>query len=194
MKIKNAQYVITAVKPEQYPNHRLPELAMVGRSNAGKSSLINTLVGQKNLARVASTPGKTREINFYNLDQQLFLADLPGYGYAKVSKEKKESWGEMIETYLNTREQLKLIIMLVDIRHAPSIDDQTMYEWIRSKGTPFIVVATKSDKIPRSQTVSRLKEICSVLKMGEEEQAIPFSSVTKQGMNEVWKAIDRIFS
>jgi GTP-binding protein len=192
MKIKNAQYVITAVKPEQYPNHHLPEIAMVGRSNAGKSSMINTLVNQKNLARVAATPGKTREINFYNLDQKIFLADLPGYGYARVSKEKKASWHQMIETYLNTREQLRIIIMLVDIRHAPSADDQTMFEWLNSQDTPFIVVATKSDKIPRSQIGQRLRAIHSLLAMKEAEMPIPFSSVTKDGVADLWRRIEEL--
>ena len=134
MEIRDASYEITAVKPEQYPKGLLPEVALVGRSNVGKSSVINALLNRKNLARVSSTPGKTRGINFYNIDQRLYFADLPGYGYAAVSKTMKASWDEMIGTYLHARDQLKLILMLVDIRHAPSKEDKMMYEWIASQG------------------------------------------------------------
>lgn len=189
MKVKQASYVITAVGPAQYPKHQRPEIAFVGRSNVGKSSLINALTKQKGLARVAATPGKTRQIIFFDLDQILYFADLPGYGYAKVSKAEKESWGEMIETYLHTREQLKLILMLVDIRHAPSVEDRTMLDWIRAENRPFLVIASKSDKVSRNQLPGRLKEIRSVLELGNGEDLIPYSAETGQGVPEIWTLI-----
>lgn len=190
MDVKNAAYILTAVKPEQYPKHILPEVALVGRSNVGKSSIINTLVNQKNLAHKSATPGKTREINFYSVNNQLYLVDLPGYGYAKVSKTSKVAWDEMINTYLNTREQLKMFIMLVDIRHAPSNDDQTMAYWLRNQDLPYIIVATKWDKITRNQTVKQLNLIRTELELGETEVLIPFSAVTRQGREEVWRQIE----
>jgi GTP-binding protein len=190
MQIKSAQYEVTAVKPEQYPKRFWPEIAWVGRSNVGKSSIINTLLERKNLARVADTPGKTRVINFYNVNDRFYLVDLPGYGYAKVSKTEKAAWAEMIETYLNTRAQLKLIVMLVDIRHAPSPDDQVMYDWLTSRNLPSLIVATKLDKVPVTKVPERLREIRAVLGMAEPEKLIPFSAVNKQGRNEVWAAVE----
>lgn len=189
MDLKNAKYLITAMNSGQYPAHHLPEVALVGRSNVGKSSLINTLVQQKNLARVAATPGKTRGINFYNIDQVFCLVDLPGYGYAKVSKAERSSWGEMIETYLFTRSQLRLIIMLVDIRHLPSEDDQLMYEWLKSQEKGHLVVASKVDKIPRGQVKNRLQELDETMGMNEPGLLIPFSATTQQGRSEVWNRI-----
>lgn len=189
MEVKTATYELTAFKPEQYPKHNLPEIALVGRSNVGKSSLINALVNRKNLARESATPGKTRGLNFYNIDQQLYFVDLPGYGYAKVSKAEREFWGRMIETYLITRNQLKLIIMLVDIRHTPSTDDQMMHQWIVSQNKPYLIVATKLDKISRSQTPKRLRDIRVTLNMGEENMLFPFSAETKQGSDEIWDRI-----
>lgn len=189
MELNNARYELTAVKPEQYPLGELPELALLGRSNVGKSTIINTLLNRKNLARVSSEPGKTRGINFYNIDDVLYFVDLPGYGYAKVSKEQKGSWRNIIETYLNSRRQLKMAVMLVDIRHAPSEDDQIMYKWILGHGLPHLVVATKTDKISRSQVHARLQDIKKVLGLGEGIAVIPYSSETRQGKDEVWTAI-----
>jgi GTP-binding protein len=186
MDIKNAKYEVTAVKPGQYPVHNAPEVALVGRSNVGKSSIINTLLNRKNLARESSTPGKTREINFYNVDHALYFVDLPGYGYACVSKAKKATWGEMIESYLYSRNQLKLVIMMVDIRHTPSNEDQVMYEWLINQGKMSLVVATKLDKISRGQVKNRLQDIRATLEMSEGEVVIPFSAETKQGRDEVW--------
>ncbi|HHV98395.1 MAG TPA: YihA family ribosome biogenesis GTP-binding protein [Clostridiaceae bacterium] len=187
--INNARFEITAVSPEQYPEGGLPEIAFVGRSNVGKSSIINALLNRNKLARVASTPGKTKEINFYNIDNSLRFVDLPGYGYASVSKSKKSSWGEIIETYLNTRNELKMLIMLVDIRHTPTSDDVLMHDWIQHSNLPYIVVATKADKISRNQLAGRLKDIRSALHTGENVQIIPFSSVSKQGRDEIWGKI-----
>ena len=189
MDIRNAKYELTAVKPEQYPVSSLPEVALVGRSNVGKSSFINALVRQKNLARVAGTPGKTRTINFYNIDQAFYLVDLPGYGYARVSKAEKATWQGLIETYLYSREQLRLIIMLVDIRHAPSPEDKLMYEWLINQGRVSLVVATKLDKLGRSQVNANLQEIQATLKMNASTSLVPFSAVSGAGREEVWQQI-----
>lgn len=192
MLVKTATYVLTAFKPEQYPNHNFSEIAFVGRSNVGKSSLINALVNRKNLARESATPGKTRGLNFYNINQQLYFVDLPGYGYAKVSKAEKDFWGRMIETYLNTRDQLNQIIMLVDIRHTPSSDDQMMYQWLSAQDKPNLVVATKLDKISRGQIQQRLCDIRETLGLVEGDSILPFSAETKQGRDEIWNRIREI--
>lgn len=192
MNLQNTKFEISATNPQQYPNHRLPEIALVGRSNVGKSSIINSLVNRKNLARVAAEPGKTRQINFYNVDNIFYFADLPGYGYARVSKAEKASWGGMIETYLNSRNQLQLIMMLVDIRHAPSEDDQTMFQWLADKDRPWLVVATKLDKISKGMVQKQLQTIRRTLAMNPEETVIPFSARTGQGRDEVWKQIREI--
>ncbi len=188
--LNKARYELTAVKPEQYPTANIPEVALVGRSNVGKSTIINTLLNRRNLARVSSEPGKTRGINFYNIDEVLYLVDLPGYGYAKVSKGKKIFWSDIIETYLNLRRELGMIVMLVDIRHAPSDEDKVMYGWILEHGLKHLLVATKTDKIPRGQVINRLKDIRNVLGTKEDTVLIPYSSETKQGRDEIWKAIN----
>lgn len=190
MDLNKARYELTAVKPAQYPSGNIPEVALVGRSNVGKSTIINTLLNRKNLARVSSEPGKTRGINFYNIDDVLYLVDLPGYGYAKVSKGKKIFWSDIIETYLGLRRELGMIIMLVDIRHAPSDEDKVMYGWILEHGLKHLLVATKMDKIPRGQVLGKLQEIKKVLGTKEDTVLIPYSSETKQGKEEIWKAIN----
>lgn len=189
MDLSKAKYESTAVRPNQYPAGNMPEVALVGRSNVGKSTIINTLLNRKGIARVSSEPGKTRGINFYNVDDALYLVDLPGYGYAKVSKDEKAKWGKMIETYLNSRRQLEMTLMLVDIRHAPSEDDKMMYRWITERGLRHIVVATKTDKISRGQIHNRLQEIRKVLGLTQEDTLIAYSSETKQGKDEIWAAI-----
>ncbi|NLD48440.1 MAG: YihA family ribosome biogenesis GTP-binding protein, partial [Clostridiaceae bacterium] len=186
----NARHEQTAVRKEQYPQKDIPEVAFVGRSNVGKSSLINSMLNRKGLARVASTPGKTRVINFYNIDEELSFVDLPGYGYAKVSKTMKECWGEIIETYLNSRKQLKFIVMLVDIRHSPTENDKMMYEWLLNKGIPSIIVSTKIDKIPKQKIKERFTDIRKVLMLDDDIKIIPFSSETKQGRDELWDEIN----
>lgn len=150
MKVNQAEFVISAVGPSQYPEDALPEIALAGRSNVGKSSLINCLISRKNLARTSSQPGKTQTLNYYKINQDLYFVDLPGYGYAKVSKTKREQWGKFIESYLMNRETLRLVMQLVDLRHPPSKDDQAMYEWLRHNDVPVLVVATKADKIPKA--------------------------------------------
>lgn len=190
--INKAEFVITAVKPQQYPATSVPEIAFVGRSNVGKSSIINTLTNRKNLARVGATPGKTREINFYNIEDKLNFVDLPGYGYAKVSKEKKSTWGDIIETYLKSRQQLKLVILLLDIRHAPSADDKIMYDWIKSYGVPYMIVATKADKISRGQVKPSLSMLKKELGITDTAELVPFSAETRQGKEEILNIIENI--
>jgi GTP-binding protein len=192
LNINKARYELTAVRPDQYPDSNAPEVAFVGRSNVGKSSIINALLNRKNLAKTGATPGKTRQINFYNIDDVLYFVDLPGYGYAKVSKGEKRSWGELADTYLLTRRQLKLIIMLVDIRHIPSEDDRMMFEWIKSSGMNYRIVATKSDKLPKSKIVKNITEIKRFLGIGETAKVLPFSSENKQGKDELWREIKSV--
>ncbi len=192
MIVKKAEHVITAVKPNQYPATGYPEIAFVGRSNVGKSSIINTLVNRKSLARVGATPGKTRQINFYNVNDTFYLVDLPGYGFANVSKDMKASWENIIETYLYSRKEnnLKLIVMLVDIRHSPSKDDITMYQWLRGFGLNTLIIATKADKISRSQINLRINDVKKVLQLDNTVKVIPFSSEKRIGLEAVWDEID----
>lgn len=174
------------------PENLLPEFAFAGKSNVGKSSLINGLMNRKSYARTSSQPGKTQTINFYNINEQLYFVDLPGYGYAKVSMELRAKWGKMIERYLKKSEQLKLIFLLVDIRHEPSENDKDMYDWIVHNGFQPIVIATKLDKINRSQIAKQSKLIRTSLKMPKEGILIPFSAETKQGREEIWQKIEEL--
>jgi GTP-binding protein len=186
MNINNAQFLISAVSQSQYPKNNLPEIAFAGRSNVGKSSLINKLLGRKSLARVSSSPGKTATINFYEIDKKINLVDLPGYGYAKVSKAEKEKWGMMIEAYLEKRENLVLVVHLVDIRHKPSDDDVLMFDWIKSSGFAPVVVATKKDKLKNKQVQGAVELIKNTL---GTSIVIPFSSEKGDGCDEVWEVI-----
>ena len=172
------------------PENTLPEFAFAGKSNVGKSSLINALINRKSLARTSAQPGKTQTINFYNVEDALYFVDLPGYGYAKVSQEIKEKWGKMIERYLQKSKQLKLVFLLIDIRHEPSANDKNMYEWIEYNGFEPVIIATKLDKINRSQVQKHLKMLRTGLGLKKETILIPFSSETKQGKEEVWNIID----
>ena len=174
------------------PKNTKPEVAFAGKSNVGKSSLINALMNRKSYARTSSQPGKTQTINFYNINEQLYFVDLPGYGYAKVSMELRAKWGKMIERYLKKSEQLKLIFLLVDIRHEPSENDRDMYDWIVHNGFQPIVIATKLDKINRSQIAKQTKLIRTCLKMPKEGILIPFSAETKQGRDEIWQKIEEL--
>ncbi|NLB81809.1 MAG: YihA family ribosome biogenesis GTP-binding protein [Clostridiaceae bacterium] len=184
----NTKLLISAVAPSQYPKNNLNDIAFVGRSNVGKSSLINKLTARKALARTSSTPGKTATINFYQVNDKVNLVDLPGYGYAKVSKAEKAKWGEIIETYLSLREELVLIIMLVDIRHNPTENDLTMADWIKGNGFTPVVVATKADKISKTQAQD---SVLNIKKMLDVEMVIPFSAKSGDGTKEVWAAIDK---
>ncbi len=184
--------LVAAVKYEQYPPADMPEIALAGRSNVGKSSLVNTLTNRKNIARTSSTPGKTATINFYEIMGKYRFVDLPGYGYAKVSKEEKKKWGGMIENYLSKRENLKGVFLLVDARHKPTADDKTMFEWIKSYGYEPIVVATKLDKLKKSEIERNLTEIYNFLELDYDSVLIPFSAQTREGRDEVLSAVDMI--
>lgn len=193
MKIISSEIIISAVSPKQYPDDGKPEFALVGRSNVGKSSIINTMLNRKNLARVSSSPGKTRTINFYLVNKEFYLVDLPGYGYTKVSKSEKANWGKMIETYLKNRKNLYEVILLVDIRHKPTVDDKMMYDWIRHYGYGTIVVATKSDKISRGNYQKHFKIIREKLGMSPTDKIIPVSSLKKEGADELWSNFKDLF-
>ena len=172
------------------PENKLPEVAFAGKSNVGKSSLINALINRKSLARTSSQPGKTQTINFYNVEEKLYFVDLPGYGYAKVSQELKEKWGKMVERYLKRSKQLCQIFLLIDIRHAPSENDKTMYEWIVYQGFQPVIIATKLDKLKRSQVAKQVQLLRTGLGLPKEAVLIPFSAETKQGKEEIWEVID----
>ncbi len=190
MKVHQAEIVISAVGPKQYPTDRLPEIALAGRSNVGKSSFINTVIQRKNLARTSSKPGKTQTLNFYLIEKLFYFVDVPGYGYAKVSKTERAKWGQMIEEYLTNRNDLKAVISLVDFRHAPSSDDIQMYEFLKYYEIPVIVVATKADKIPRSKWDGQKKMIKKALNFETSDDFIVFSSISKLGFDEAWQAIE----
>lgn len=192
IKIKNSDFVTSAVKKEQYPINGLPEIAFVGRSNVGKSSIINALTNRKKLAKVSQTPGKTRLINFFVINNGEFhLVDLPGYGYAKVSKTEKASWGNTIETYLSGRSELKRVVLLVDSRHKPTADDIQMHEWIKFYGYDEVIIATKSDKLSNNELRKKEKDIRDTLKLTKEDTLYFFSSVNKKGRDEL---IDNLFN
>ena len=174
------------------PENTLPEIAFAGRSNVGKSSLINGLMNRKSFARTSATPGKTQTINFYNINQELYLVDLPGYGYAKVSEQEKKKWGQMIERYLHQSKQLRAVFLLIDIRHAPSANDKMMYDWILSQGYHPIIIATKLDKLKRSQVQKQIKVVRQGLGLSKDSILIPFSAVTKQGRDEIWDLAEEI--
>lgn len=192
MLIKKAELAAVAVKKNQYPQDTLPEVAFAGRSNVGKSSLLNTLTNRRNLARVSGSPGKTRTINFFQINDAFRIVDLPGYGYAKLSKSATEHWGDMIEGYLSSRENLRCVILLVDIRHQPSAQDVQMYQWLQHYGLSGVVVATKADKISRNQLRTQMNMIRRTLSMGEEDVVLPVSSLKKSGYEDLWSVIEQI--
>lgn len=190
MNVQNVSLEAVGVKFEQFPETGYPEIAFAGRSNVGKSSLINGLINRKSLARTSGQPGKTQTINFYNVEDQLYFVDLPGYGYARTSKSNRESWGKMINYYLKRRETLGMIMLLVDIRHKPNENDQLMMNYIRESGLEPLVIATKSDKVKRSQLGKHKKIIADALKLQSTDQVLPYSSMTKEGKDELWQEID----
>ena len=189
MVIKRAELETVCGITSKLPENSLPEIAFAGKSNVGKSSLINALMNRKSLARTSSQPGKTQTINFYKINDELYFVDLPGYGYAKVSAETKAKWGKMIERYLHKSKQLRLVFLLIDIRHEPHQNDHTMYHWIVENGFQPIIIATKLDKINRSQVDKQVKLIRQALEVVPDTPIIPFSSVTKQGRDEIWEFI-----
>lgn len=190
MKITKSDIEAVAVKPSQYPPENLKEIAFAGRSNVGKSSLLNLLTGRKKLAKVSGSPGKTRTINFYVINDAFRIVDLPGYGYAKVSKSMSQEWGGMIEQYLQTRDNLLKVVQLVDIRHEPSKQDVEMYEYLRYYGLDGIVVATKADKVSRNQIPKQIKQIRKTLKLGEGDMVIPVSALKRTGYEELLDVIE----
>lgn len=192
MKVNNVSLAAVAVKKEQYPTDRRPEIAFAGKSNVGKSSLINCMLNRKSLARTSQNPGKTRTINFYDVENLIYLVDLPGYGYARASKSEVEKWGKMIENYLLKRQELRAIIMLVDIRHEPGANDRMMYDWLKHYGYNIIIVATKSDKLKRSQLQKHTSMLRKAFELSSEDILIPFSSENKSGRDELWNVIDEI--
>lgn len=189
MNIHNVSLTISAVSPKQYPAENFPEIAFAGRSNVGKSTFINKLLNRKSLARTSSKPGKTATINFYNIDNCLCFVDLPGYGYANVSKEEKKKWGVMIETYLNTRLQLRCTALLADARHKPTEDDITMLNWIKHAQGYALVFATKCDKLPKTKLNDHLDEIYYTLNLDDDDILIPVSGETGFGIEEAWEAV-----
>lgn len=190
MIVKNAKYERTVVRQDQYPTEGYPEVAFAGRSNVGKSSIVNSLTNRKSLARTGATPGKTKEIIYFNIDDKIFFVDLPGYGFASVSKSQKRSWGSIVEGYLGTRAELKMLVMMVDIRHTPTNDDKMMYGWLKNTGLSHVVVASKLDKISRSQIKPRVDEIKKVLEVPDDIKIIPFSANNNAGLEEIWNSIE----
>ena len=194
MIIKNAVLDIVCGVTSKLPDTGMPEVAFAGKSNVGKSSLINGLMNRKSLARTSAQPGKTQTINFYKINDEMYLVDLPGYGFTRVSKEESARWGRMIEKYLHTSQDLKAVFLLVDIRHAPGANDKMMYQWIVDSGFKPIIIATKLDKIKRSQVQKQLKLIRTTLEVLPDTLMIPFSSQTKQGRDEIWAVIDEFLT
>ena len=190
MIIKNVALETVCGITSKLPENQLPEVAFAGKSNVGKSSLINALVNRKALARTSGQPGKTQTINFYNVNEELYIVDLPGYGYAKLSKEVAAKWGPMIENYLHTSKQLRLVFLLIDLRHKPTANDVQMYRWILSNGFSPVIVATKADKLKRSQVKKQLELLKTTLKVIEGVPIIPFSAATKQGRDDIWDLIE----
>ena len=194
MKIRSAEITMSAVNKSQYPAEGIPEIALVGRSNVGKSSTVNTLLNRRNFARTRQTPGKTRTINFYLINQEFYFVDLPGYGYAKLSKSEKEKWGAIMERYLQERDELCAICLLVDIRHEPSNDDKMMYDWIKHFGYDCVIVATKADKISRGQYQKHFNIIRKKLELSKEDKIFPISSLKKTGVEELWNEVIKQYS
>ena len=192
MIIKKAELETVAVKRSQYPEDNVPEIAFAGRSNVGKSSLLNLITNRKSLARVSGAPGKTRTINFYRINDEFRIVDLPGYGYAKISKSISENWGDMMEEYLQNRQGLKKVVQLVDIRHAPSAQDVQMYEYLRHYGLDGLVVATKADKVSRNEMQKCMKTIRQTLKLGPDDLVIPVSALKRQGHDNLLAEIEKL--
>lgn len=193
MVIKNVNLETVCGITSRLPENELPEIAFAGKSNVGKSSLINALMNRKSYARISATPGKTQTINFYNINDEMYLVDLPGYGYAKVSEKEKAQWGKLVERYLHGSAQLKAVFLLIDIRHEPSANDKMMYEWITEQGFYPIIIATKLDKLKRSQIQKHVKMVKDGLGLAPGTKIIPFSAVSKQGRDEIWELVEAEF-
>lgn len=194
MVIKQVNLETVCGYTSKLPDNQRPEVAFAGKSNVGKSSLINALMNRKSLARTSGQPGKTQTINFYNINDAMYLVDLPGYGYAKVSQEVKEQWGKLIERYLHGSKQLRAVFLLIDIRHEPSANDKQMYEWMVYNGYDPIIIATKLDKINRSQVQKHLKMVRTGLNVKPGTAVLPFSALTKQGREEIWEQMEAVLA
>ncbi|MBD8037323.1 MULTISPECIES: ribosome biogenesis GTP-binding protein YihA/YsxC [Solibacillus] len=190
MKVHNVEMIGSFVRPEQFPEDGLPEFALAGRSNVGKSSFINRMIGRKAMARISSKPGKTQQLNFYKIEEQLYYVDVPGYGYAKVSKSERAAWGKMIEKYFMGRDQLRAVVLIIDIRHNPTNDDCMMYDFLKHYNIPVIVVATKADKIPKGKWDKHKKHVRETLQMDKQDPLIVFSSEKGLGFEEAWAEIE----
>ncbi|WP_313891701.1 ribosome biogenesis GTP-binding protein YihA/YsxC [Psychrobacillus sp.] len=190
MKVHNVELLISAVRPAQYPEGDLPEIALAGRSNVGKSSFINKMIARKSMARISSKPGKTQTLNFYKLEEDLIFVDVPGYGYAKVSKTERAAWGKMIETYFTSRMVLKAVVLIVDLRHPPTSDDCMMYDFLKHYNIPCIIIATKADKIPKGKWDKHKKMVKDELQMSKTDPLIVFSSETGLGFDAAWAEIE----
>lgn len=190
MKVTEAEIVISAVQESQYPEDQLPEIVLLGRSNVGKSSFINTLIQRKGLARTSSQPGKTQTMNFYIINNAFYFVDMPGYGYAKVSKKEREKWGVMIEEYLQKRDNIALVLLLVDSRHEPTEDDHLMYDWLTYYGLDPVIIATKDDKISKVRQKKAHDNIFNTLHPRKKSDIIMFSAATKAGKEESWEVIE----
>ncbi|HEX6592976.1 MAG TPA: ribosome biogenesis GTP-binding protein YihA/YsxC [Bacillota bacterium] len=194
MKITSAEFMISAVSKEQYPSDRLPEIALAGRSNVGKSSFINRMIQRKGLAKTSSIPGKTRTINFYKVNDSFYFADVPGYGYARVSKKERDQWGPMMDEYFQSRQPLKAVVLVVDLRHSPTKDDVLMYDFLKYFNLPVIVVGTKVDKINRGKRNKQVSDLIHKLKIEEGDCVIPFSAKTGEGKDKVWSVLKTYLS
>ncbi|SDZ05075.1 GTP-binding protein [Evansella caseinilytica] len=192
MKINSAEIVISAAKPNQFPAGPFPEVALSGRSNVGKSSFINTVLARKNLARTSQRPGKTQTLNFYFINERFHFVDVPGYGYAKVSKREREAWGKVMETYFQEREQLKGVLQLIDIRHQPTADDVMMYDWLKYHHHKVLIIATKADKIPRGKWDKHVKQLKEYLQLDKDDNVVVFSSETGHGKDAAWREIGNL--
>ena len=190
MIVQNPKFEISAVKPSQYPTNNLPEIVLVGKSNVGKSSFINTMINRKKLARTSSEPGKTRQINFYNIDETFYFVDLPGYGYSKMSKQEQLKVGNFIEEYLFKRQQISLIVFLIDIRHSPTANDKLMYNYVISSKLPFIILANKADKIAITKVSDQVSKLLKEINPIGDATCLPFSSERKIYKEDVWNIID----
>ena len=191
MIVKNPKFEISAVGPKQYPSENLPEIVLAGKSNVGKSSFINTMINRKSLARTSSEPGKTRQINFYNIDSKFYFVDLPGFGYSKMSHTEQEKVGKFIEEYLFNRKNITCIVLLIDIRHKPSENDVMMFNYIRSIGAPHIVIASKSDKIAPTKVASYVQDLRNHLQANSDDIILPFSSEKKIYTDTVWNELEK---
>ncbi|WP_368652224.1 ribosome biogenesis GTP-binding protein YihA/YsxC [Ornithinibacillus sp. 4-3] len=194
MKINSAEIIISAVSKKQYPDDRLPEIALAGRSNVGKSSFINRMIQRKKLVRTSSKPGKTQTLNFYLINEGFYFVDVPGYGYAKISKSEREKWGKMMEEYFETREDLRAVVLLTDVRHPPTKDDLQMYHYLKHFDIPVIIIATKLDKVAKNQRPKHIKQTKNAFQLVEGDTIIPFSSETGEGKDAAWAVLREYLS